>query len=88
MKTYEHSWKIATSQEDDYTTDFLLDYNYFKKYYKVIEIDLGKEQTLDVDSKEMQQINFTGNLKNNSSLFFIVEEAKKTTLDFLQGTMK
>ena len=54
----------------------------------MIEIDLGKEQRLDVDSKEMQQINFTGNLKNNSSLFFIVEEAKKTTLDFLQGTMK
>ena len=43
MKTYEHSWKIATSQEDDYTTDFLLDYNYFKKYYKMIEIDLDKD---------------------------------------------
>ena len=44
---------------DDYTTGCLLDYPYFKKYYKLIAIDLSKQQTLDADPKAMQQINFT-----------------------------
>ena len=34
---------IATSQRDDYTTGCLLDYNYFKKYYKLIPICLSKQ---------------------------------------------
>ena len=38
--TYENSRKIATSQGDDYTTGCLLDYTYFKNYYKMIAIDL------------------------------------------------
>ena len=40
----------------------LLDYNYFKDYYKMTEIDSSKQQTLDIDPKAMQQINFTRNL--------------------------
>ena len=32
--TYENIRKIATGQGDDYTTGCLLDYIYFKKYYK------------------------------------------------------
>ena len=38
----------------------------------------------------MQQINFTGNLdcSGNTSMFFIIEEAKETALDFLQGTVR
>ena len=31
--------KITTGQGDDYTTGCLLDYNYFKNYYKMIAID-------------------------------------------------
>ena len=34
--TYENIRKIATVQGDDYTTGCLLDYTYFKKYYKMI----------------------------------------------------
>ena len=33
--TYENIRKIATGQGDDYTTSFLLDYIYFKHYYKL-----------------------------------------------------
>ena len=40
--TYENIRKIATGQGDDYTTGCLLDYTYFKKYYKMIAIDLSK----------------------------------------------
>ena len=36
----------------------------------------------------MQQINFIGNLENNATIFFIIEEAKETVLDFLKGAVK
>ena len=52
----------------------LLDYSYFKKYYKMIAIDLSKQQALDADPKAMQQINFTGNLDRAATMFFIIEE--------------
>ena len=66
--TYDNIQKIATGQGDDYTTGCLLDYDYFKKYhYKMIAIDLCKQQVLDADPKEIQQINFTGNLENQST---------------------
>ena len=41
-KTYENIRKITIGQGDDYTTGCLLDYIYFKKYYKMIAIDLSK----------------------------------------------
>ena len=66
----------------------LLDYNYFKEYYKMIAIDLSKQQELDYDPKAIQRINFTGNLEQQASIFFIIEEAKLTVLNFLQGTAK
>ena len=41
--TYENVRKITTGQGDDYTTGCLLGYTYFKKYYKMIAIDLSKK---------------------------------------------
>ena len=38
-------------QGDDYTTSCLLDYNYFNKYWKMIAIDLSKQQALNTDPK-------------------------------------
>ena len=40
--TYENTRKITTGQKGDYTTGSLLDYAYFKSYYKMIVIDLSK----------------------------------------------
>ena len=51
-----------TGQSNDYTIGCLLDYPYFKKYYKLIAIDLSKQRKLNADPKPIQQINFTGNL--------------------------
>ena len=62
LKTYDNITKIATGQDDDHTTGCLLGYPYFKKYYKLIVVDLSKQQKLDADRKAIQQINFTGNL--------------------------
>ena len=50
-KTYENIRKIATGQGDDYRTGCLLDYFYFKENYKMIAIDLSKQQALDADPK-------------------------------------
>ena len=47
--TYDNIRKIATGQGDDHTTVCLLDYTYFKKYYKMIAVDLSKQQALDGD---------------------------------------
>ena len=82
IRTYDHIQKISTGQGHDYTTGCLLDYNYFKKYYKMIAIDLRKQQELDSDPKAIQQLNFTGNIENQSKIFFIIEKAKEIVLNF------
>ena len=78
IKTYENIRKIATGQGDDYTTGCLLDYSYFKDRYKIIAMDLSKQQALDADPTAIQQINFMANLDRvgNTTMFFIIEEAK------------
>ena len=67
----------------------LLDYPYFKDSYKMIAIDLSR-QALDVNPKVIQQINFRANTDRagNTRIYFILEEAKGTILDFSQGTVK
>ena len=65
--TYENIKKIATGQGDDYTTGCLLDYIYFKNYYKMIVVDLSKQQALDSDLKAIQQINL--NLHRNLKIY-------------------
>ena len=47
--TYSNIRTIATDQGDDYTNGCLLDYNHFIIYYKMIVIDLSKQQELDPD---------------------------------------
>ena len=91
--TYENIRKIATGQGDDYTNGSLLDYSYFANTYKMIAVDLSKQQALDAldaDPRAIQQINFTANLDRagNTRVYFILEEAKETILDFSQGTVK
>ena len=78
IKTYENIRKITIGQGDDYTTGCLLDYVSFKKHYKMIAIDLSKQQALDANPKAIQQINFTANLDRagNTRIYLILEEAK------------
>ena len=56
IKTYENIQKITTGRGDDYTTGCLLDYNYFKKHYKMIAIDLSKQEALDTHPKAIQKL--------------------------------
>ena len=89
-KTYENIRKDATAKGDDYATGCLFDYPYFKENYKMIAIDLSRQNELDADPKAIQQINFTANLDRagNTTIFFIIEEAKETAFEFSQGTVK
>ena len=88
--TYENIRKIVTSQGDDYTNSCLLDNPYFKDSYKMIAVELSKQQALDADPRAIQQINFTANLDRagNKRIYFILEDAKETILNFAQGTVK
>ena len=88
--TYENIRKVATSKKDDYTTGCLLDYTYFRDNYKMIAVDLSRQQALDANPKAVQQINFTANLdrEGNKRVYFILEESKETKLRFAQGTVK
>ena len=56
----------------------------------MIAIDLSKQRVVDVDLRAIQQINFTINLDRagNTTMFFIIKEAKETIVDFSQGTAK
>ena len=88
--TYENIRNIVTGQGDDYKTGSLLDYSYFADTYKMIAVDLSKQQALDADPRAIQQINFTANLDRagNTRVYFILEEANETILDFSRGTVK
>ena len=83
-KTYENIKKIATGQGDDYTTGCLLNYFYLKDHYKMIAIDLSKQQALDSDPRAIQQINFTAKLDTDdgATMFY------GATILFSQGTVK
>ena len=74
---------IEISKNNDYTTGSLLDFAYFKEYYKLIAIDLSKQTKL----KDPQQINFLGKLEvqnNGAIMFFIIEKLEQTTFEFLK----
>ena len=84
LKSYNNIRKIATGQGDDYPTGYLLDYLYFKKYFKLLALHLSKQQKLDADPKAIQQINVTGNLSRaeGATMFFIIKTVKVLDLDF------
>ena len=86
IKTEEEGYEkiIDTSRYNEYTTGNLLDYDYFKKHYKLITIDLSKQQVLEENEDLIQQINFIGRLEN-ATVFIIIEKKENTILEFLQN---
>ena len=75
---------------EDYTTGSLLDYNYFKKNFKLVAVDLSKQKELDADPRAIQQIEFKYMLGTNSTIQFnyLLEKSKETILEFYKGTVK
>ena len=86
IRTYDNIRKIAIGQGDDYTTGCLLDYSYFKEYYKLIAIDLSKQQKLGADPNAINKLIFQEiQIKmeiHKCTDVFIIEKAKESVLDF------
>ena len=74
IRKYDEIRKIATGKGDNYVTGCLLDYDYFKKNYQLIAVDLSKQRELDADPPAIQQIEFIGMLKTRSNVFTILEK--------------
>ena len=74
------------SNNNDYTTGYLLDFAYYKENYRLIPIDLSKQTNL----KDSQQINFIEKIEeqnNGVTMFFIVEKCEETTFEFSQNSV-
>ena len=78
IKNEEEAYEkiIDISKNNEYTTGKLLDFDYFKKYYKLIAIDLSKQQVLQENEDLILQINFIGRLQEPANVFIIIEKKK------------
>ena len=87
IKTEEEAYEkiLDISRNNEYTTGNLLDYDYFKKHYKLIAIDLSKQQVLQENEDLIQQINFIGKLEEPAIVFIIIEKKENTILEFSQN---
>ena len=87
IKTEEEAYEkiIDISRNNEYTTGNLLDYDYFKKYYELIAIDLSKQQVLKENEDLIQQINFIGKLEEAANVFIIIEKKDNAMLEFSQN---
>ena len=73
------------SNNNDYTTAYLLNFAYFKKNYRLIATDLSKQTKL----KDPQQISFIGRLLNTrgATMFFIVKKSEENTFNLSQNSV-
>ena len=89
VKNKEEAYEkiIEISKNNDYTTGNLLNYEYFSKHYKLIEIDLSEQ--IDLENPDLkQQINFIGKPEDNrATVFFIIEKSEETTFEFSQNSV-
>ena len=87
IKTEEEAYEkiIDISRNNEYTTGNLLDYDHFRKYYKLIAIDLSKQEVLQENEDLIQQINFIGSLEEAGNMFIIIEKKEHTILEFSQN---
>ena len=87
IKTEEEAYEkiMDISRNNEYTTGDLLDYDYFKKHYKLIAIDLSKQQVLQENEDLIQQVNFIEKLEEAANVFIIIEKKENTVLEFSQN---
>ena len=87
IKTEEEAYEkiIDISWKNEYKTGNLLGYDYFKKHYKLIAIDLSKQQVFQENEDLIHQINFIGKLEEAADVFIIIEKKENTILEFSQN---
>ena len=89
IKQYDEVRKVSTGHGDDYTAGSMLDYGYFKDNYRLIAVDLSKQ---NADARPIQQIVFQGVVAGDDNtkirLYTIPKQSKETVLEFCKGTAK
>ena len=88
IEKYRELKKVMIRKGEDYTEGSLLDFDYFKKHYKLVVVDLSKQKELDADPRAIQQMEFKYMLEANSTINWVLEKSKETILEFYQGTVK
>ena len=92
IKLHDESRKVSTGYGDDYTTGCLLDYAYFEDDYRLIAVDLSKQNALDADLRAIQKTLFlivVGEADGTKLwLYIILEKSKETIQEFAKGTVK
>ena len=78
IKTEEEAYEkiIDISRNNEYTTGNLLDYDYFKKYYKLIAIDLSKQQVLQENEDLFNKL-FYWKIRRSSQCFYYNRKGRK-----------
>ena len=88
VKQYDEIRKISTIKSDDYTTGYLLDFDFFEKSYRLSAVDLSKRKALDADSRAFQQIIFTVKVSRAVIIYCILEKIKRNNIRFLERNNK
>ena len=88
IEKYRELKKVMIGKGEDCTTGSLLDYNYFKKHYKLVAVDLSKQKELDADPRAIQQIEFKYLLETKSTIYWVIEKSKETIPEFYKRTVK
>ena len=88
IEKYRELKKVIIGKGEDYTTGSMLDFNYFKKHYKLVAVDLSKQKELDADPITIKQIEFKYMLGTDSTIYWVLEKSKETILEFYKGTVK
>ena len=78
---------MSIGKNNNYTTDNLLDYEYFPKHYKLITVDLSKQ--IELENPDLrQEIDFIGKLEDDKAIMsFIIEKSEEATFEFLQNSV-
>ena len=78
IKTEEEAYEkiIDISRNNEFTTGNLLDYDYFKKHYKLIAIDLSKQQVLQ-ENEDLIQQKIYWKIRRSSQCFHYNQKERK-----------
>ena len=88
IEKYGELKKVMIGKGEDYATGSLLHYDYFKKNYKLVAVDLSKQKKLNADLRAIQQIEFKYMLRTISTIYWILQKSKETILEFYKRTVK
>ena len=88
VEKYRELKRVMIGKGEDYTKGSLLDFDYFKKHYRLVAVHLSKQKELDADPRAIQQIEFKYMLGTDSTIYWVLEKSKETILEFYKGTVK